>query len=75
MTDTPILTGDITVSGVGYATVRKHKRIEWAPAADITAHELATLMPLLISMAAQPMNYWEDYIPTKTKRHFKISDQ
>lgn len=71
MTDKLVL----TVPGNEYIlAVRKHKKVEWSPAADITAHELATLTPLLINMAFHPTEYWEDFIPTEAKRHFKISD-
>ena len=70
MADTSVLS-----SNTASAAIRQFKRIEWEPAADISTHELARLMPLLISMASNPTMYWEDHIPPEALRHFKISDQ
>lgn len=41
----------------------------------ITALEVAQALPLLLSMSKDPLNYWEDYIPEKLRRHFLIEDQ
>ena len=55
--------------------IRLRKSIVWNPQDDITTIELARLLPLLLSMASDPLIYWEDYIPAEAQRHFKISDQ
>ena len=69
------MTNGFMTSGAEEFLIRRHKRIEWAPQSDITAHELALLFPLLIAMAKDPLVYWEDFIPKDALRHFKISDQ
>ena len=65
----------ISMADAEAGRIRPFKNIQWAPQPDITAHELATLMPLLISIALRPLNYWEDYIPSVALRHFRIEDQ
>lgn len=65
----------LTVPSTQSTTIRPFKSIQWRPQSDISAHELAELMPLLISIAMRPLNYWEDYIPTEARRHFEIKDQ
>ncbi len=65
----------ITTQEAATHTIRPFKRVEWTPQPDITAHELAKIMPVLISMGLRPLNYWEDFIPADALRHFTITDQ
>jgi hypothetical protein len=64
-----------TVSASNVSSIRQLKRITWLPQDDVTVLELAKAMPLLINMAQNPWAYWEDYIPSDLRRHFKIEDQ
>ena len=55
------------------ATLRRPARIEYKPTQDITAHEVARLLPVLLTMGH--VSYPEDVIPDDLKRHFIIEQQ
>ena len=66
--------GKLTVDGsitVGWS-IRKPTRIEYQPKRDITAHEVARLLPVLITTMSGQFSYPEDFIPDDLKRHFII---
>lgn len=50
-------------------TVRLPKSVQFSPLEDITAYELAKILPLLVCQISYP----EDFIPRGCERHFKIS--
>lgn len=64
----------LVVNNVMFVETRKKKHVVWTPQEDITAYEVAISMPFLIAMGRDPLNYWEDYIPTEVRRHFTIRD-
>ncbi len=51
-------------------SIRQPARVEYRPQADITAHEVARLLPILIRL--QHMMYPENHIPADLMRHFEI---
>lgn len=51
-------------------SIRQPAKVEYLPQPDITAHEVARLLPILLRL--QQAWYPEDYIPDDLKRHFKI---
>ena len=55
------------------ATIRRPARIEYKPTQDITAHEVARLLPVLMTLGH--VAYPEDMIPDDLKRHFIIEQQ
>ncbi|WP_375194762.1 hypothetical protein [Sphingobium sp.] len=53
----------------GYS-IRQPARVEYKPQPDITAYDVARLLPILLGF--QHMMYPEDHIPDDLMRHFKI---
>lgn len=51
-------------------SIRPPARVEYKPQSDITAHEVARLLPILMSF--RHTMYPEDHIPSDLMRHFKV---
>jgi hypothetical protein len=48
------------------------KQYRWAPKEDITAHELALCMPVLMSIGNYGIEYFIDALPDNARRHFEV---
>lgn len=49
------------------------RRLDWEPAEDITAYELAACLPILLGYGQALRQY--DALPSGVKRHFRISQK
>jgi hypothetical protein len=58
--------------------IKTPKPVRWCPQSDITAHELAQAMPVLINAACASWIYNTDReveaLPDEVKRHFVIGE-
>ena len=67
--ETPAVASIVGTTISGYS-IRRPARVEYKPQADITAHEVARLIPIL--HAFRHTSYPEDHIPADMMRHFEI---
>lgn len=72
--------GPTLTYGGGTMTIRMPKQVDWLPAEDITAYELALALPTLLSFLSTGSFGWrypEDdvaMLPVNVRRHFRIHD-
>lgn len=68
----------ITAGGTIAAIISLPKHIDWKPMANITTHQLARLMPVLLALNLSKDSYANqilvESLPEDLRRHFAIRD-